>query len=271
MNATVTPAFPAVMFTPLQPGRAAGHPIQAFALALGLHLMIFLALPYLQTRPSPPPQRVEIEVSQLTPPPAAVATPPAPEPQPPAPPIPQPQPRLAPPRPAPVHEQPMPLLTAKAEAPADLQTPTVADTSAIPAPTQVTPSAPESAPTAPPVTAAASASNATAPASAQTSEADSDEAWQGYGQLLYDQVSRNKIYPQQAIRRHLQGQAKVSVRFDKGRAVEYQLMPPGSGHQVLDSAALEMLKKAVAAIPVQGALANKSFTVVVPVDFRIEG
>lgn len=269
MNATVTPAFPAVMFTPLQPGRAAGHPIQAFALALGLHLMIFLALPYLQTRPSPPPQRVEIEVSQLTPPPAAVATPPAPEPQPPAPPIPQPRP--APPRPTPVPERAMPLLTAKADAPADLQTPTVADTSAIPAPTQVTPSAPESAPTTSPVTAAASASNATAAPSAQTSEADSDEAWQGYGQLLYDQVSRNKIYPQLAIRRHLQGQAKVSVRFDKGRPVEYQLMPPGSGHQVLDSAALEMLKKAVAAIPVQGALANKSFTVVVPVDFRIEG
>lgn len=270
MSTTVTPALPVARFTPLQPVRASRYSPQGFALALGLHLLIVLALPLLQSKPTPPPQRVEIELSQLTPPPTAVATPPAPEPQP-TPPVPQPQPRLTPPRPTPVHEQAMPLLTAKADAPADLQTPTVADTSAVPAPAQVTPSAPESAPASPPVTATAPASTATAAPSTQTSEADSDEAWQGYGQLLYDQVARNKIYPQLAIRRHLQGQAKVSVRFDKGHPVEYQLMPPGSGHQVLDNAALEMLKKAVAALPVQGALANKSFTVVVPVDFKIEG
>ena len=270
MGMVVTPAHPATLFTPLQPGRAAGSPLQAFTLALGLHLLIVLALPYMQMQPSPPPQPVEIELSQLSPPPTAAPAETPPDPQP-MPPVPQPQPRPTPPRPTPVREQAMPLLTARADAPADVQAPTVPDTSAAPIPAQVTPSAPESAPAQPVSAAPASTAATSASATEKSSQASDDEAWQGYGQLLYDQVSRNKVYPQLAIRRHLQGHAKVSVRFDKGRPVEYQLMPPGSGHQVLDNAALEMLKKAVAALPVQGDLANKSFTVIVPVDFKLEG
>ena len=102
-------------------------------------------------------------------------------------------------------------------------------------------------------------------------EVDRNEAWKGYGQLLYAMVSKNKTYPQQAIRRHLEGIVMVSVRFDKGEMVEINVLGQGSGHTVLDKAAREMLEKAVKEMPVRGNLSNKSFTVVVPVDFRLTG
>lgn len=102
-------------------------------------------------------------------------------------------------------------------------------------------------------------------------EVDRNEAWKGYGQLLYAMVSKNKQYPQQAIRRHLEGVVMVSVRFEKGQMVEINVLGQGSGHTVLDKAAREMLEKAVKEMPVRGNLSNKSFTVVVPVDFKLTG
>lgn len=102
-------------------------------------------------------------------------------------------------------------------------------------------------------------------------EVDRNEAWKGYGQLLYAMVSKNKKYPQQAIRRHLEGITMVSVRFDKGEMIEINVIGQGSGHVVLDRAAREMLEKAVKELPVRGNLSNKSFTVVVPVEFKLTG
>lgn len=102
-------------------------------------------------------------------------------------------------------------------------------------------------------------------------EVDRNEAWKGYGQLLYAMVSKNKKYPQQAIRRNLEGIVMVSVRFDRGEMVEINVIGQGSGHLVLDRAAREMLEKAVKELPVRGNLSNKSFIVVVPVDFKLTG
>ncbi|WP_297810684.1 energy transducer TonB [uncultured Methylophaga sp.] len=104
-----------------------------------------------------------------------------------------------------------------------------------------------------------------------TGEVDRNAAWKGYGQLLYAMVSKNKEYPQLAIRRNLEGIVLVNVQFEKGELVEIKIVNPGSGHQVLDRAARKMLEKAVRAIPVRGDLVGKSFSVVVPVDFRLRG
>ncbi|HEC60538.1 hypothetical protein LCGC14_2182230 [marine sediment metagenome] len=100
-------------------------------------------------------------------------------------------------------------------------------------------------------------------------EVTKNEAWKGYGQLLYAMVSKNKTYPQLAIRRHLEGRTMVSVRFEKGKMVEINVLGNGSGHTVLDKTAREMVEKAIKSLPVRGDLAKKSFSVVVPVDFRL--
>lgn len=117
----------------------------------------------------------------------------------------------------------------------------------------------------------ATGDNANADNKGGADEVDRNEAWKGYGQLLYAMVSKNKQYPQQAIRRHLEGIVMVSVRFEKGEMVEINVLGQGSGHTVLDKAAREMLEKAVKEMPVRGNLSNKSFTVVVPVDFKLTG
>ncbi len=245
------------------------HTSAAFGLSLGLHLAVLMLLPHLEHTPSPPPQRVEIDLTQAAPP--QLERPPQPTPPQPEPPKPTPRPVAARTTPHP-QPQAMPILAARDDTPPAPQDHLVPDTPAPATPVPVTPSAP--AATAPAETAQATTATSTAASEPQTThstEADPSVAWEGYGQMLYDMVSKNKTYPQIAIRRHLQGQAKVSARFEMGRLAALTLLEPGSGHAVLDNAAMEMLKKAVNALPIKGELARKSFTVIVPVDFRIEG
>lgn len=251
---------------PLLPSQAQDRYLPAFVLALGLHLAVVAVLPHLDRLPSPPPLRIEIDLTRPSPQPAEAvpANPEPPQPQPP-----QPPPKRVVPREIPQPRQhALPLLAARDEIPAP-QDYAVADTPAPTEPIPVEPAAPVSAPAVSDTAEAVAGAANAAPAS--STEANPAEAWEGYGQLLYDMVSRNKNYPQMAIRRHWEGKVKVSARFSMGKLVELALLPPGSGHQVLDSAALEMLRKAVNALPVRGDLMNKSFTVVVPVDFKLEG
>ena len=106
-------------------------------------------------------------------------------------------------------------------------------------------------------------------ATGNTNAVGRNEAWSGYGQLLYAMVSKNKYYPQQAIRRNLEGTVMVEVRIENGRMTNINVLGQGSGHTVLDKAARQMLEKAVKALPVQGNLSGKSFSVVVPVNFKL--
>jgi protein TonB len=250
--------------------------LSSFCIACCLHAIILLLLPYFERTPAPPPMRVEIDLNPLIPDTKAPA-PPLPEPPKPEPPrVEQPKPVSRPVLPQPamrspvVPQQALPVLTSRDHTPPAVED-AVASNVAAPAPASVVPSAPMTAAAneRPVETTATTAS--TTGATLRNNEADADEAWQGYGQLLYDMVSKNKNYPQIAIRRHLQGKARVSARFSQGRLIELVLVEPGSGYQVLDSAALEMMKKAVNALPINGDLAKKSFTIVVPVEFKIDG
>jgi protein TonB len=103
-----------------------------------------------------------------------------------------------------------------------------------------------------------------------TQEATDSEAWDGYGQMLYDMVERNKKYPQMAIRRHLEGRVIVSARISMGKLVEISLVD-SSGHRVLDDQALEMVRRAASTLPVKNGLDKKSFNVLVPIDFKLQG
>lgn len=112
---------------------------------------------------------------------------------------------------------------------------------------------------------AATATNATPP---QDRVSDS-EAWDGYGQALYDMVNRNKTYPQMAVRRHLEGDVKVRAKFVLGNLQEVTVIAP-CDHEILNSAAVDMVRKAAQQMPVKGKLDGRSFSIEVPVSFRLD-
>ncbi|PKO25969.1 MAG: energy transducer TonB [Betaproteobacteria bacterium HGW-Betaproteobacteria-8] len=243
----------------------------AFCLALALHAGLFLLLPSLEHASAPAQVRIAVQMAQMREvAPSAQPEPPQPE---------SPQQPVTPPKPVAKPEKVnKPILATKNEmSPAQLEVPVFEEQAEATEEKAVTPSPPpvqassESTDT-PPSSEASSQSGAPGEPdpNAQFEVADQNEAWKGYGQLLHDMISKNKTYPQIAIRRNLQGTVLVSARFSKGRLVEIVLLEPGSGHKVLDDAARAMLKKAVEALPVRGDLSRKSFTVVVPVDFKLE-
>lgn len=240
-------------------------------ISLGLHAAVLLLVPYLEQTPPQPQLRMEVELAQAAETPSDAP----PEPAPPRPPVlPEPQPRPQPQKqPVPSEKTvALPLLTAQSEAsaPDDYVAPE------IPAPTTIENAPPDTAlveqpskPVEAPGLPAESAPRTVARLE-NAEEAGTDEAWQGYGQLLHDMVGKNKRYPQIAIRRSWQGTVTVSARISMGKLIDIVLID-SSGHRVLDEEALEMVRKAVNVLPVKDSLARKSFTVVVPVDFRLEG
>jgi len=239
--------------------------LPAFGMALCLHIALVLFWPYLNHVREQPPLRFEIELTQ----PAAKSEEPSQQaavsPPPEATPV-VPSPKVNRPK------QTQPILTAKKSSPDSPQDFVVPDSVFQTQQSAVTANA---APTIPSETKALSAETqataATSSESARIEEAEPTEAWNGYGQMLYDMVSKNKTYPAIAVRRNWEGRVKIIARFDQGKLISASIMEAGSGHQVLDDAALDMLRKAVNAMPVRGKLANKIFTVVIPLDFKIEG
>lgn len=245
----------------------------AFALSLGIHLAILFLVPYQQEMLPPPPMRMEVQLSQLK---SAEPVPAQPEVQPEEPQPPQPE--RVPEKPKVEKKKPSPILTAKKsdEAPVMQETFEVPEPEAEEEPV-VEPAEPvetvaaEPSPEPPQEQVVAAAPPMAAISSIdQPQEATESEAWDGYGQLLYDMVERNKKYPQKAIRRHLEGRVMVSARISMGKLVDISLVD-SSGHRVLDEQALEMVRKAVSVLPVRRGLDRKSFNVIVPIDFRLQG
>jgi len=240
----------------------------AFVFSLFLHVGFYYALPYLKGNTQKAVKRIEVELSVVKPPSEIKASEPMS-----APPPPQAKAEPTPVKPVqqhvskpvsepqkPVEEVPV-LATEAPAAPSDY----VVQTS----PRPVAISAPE------PVAESITTMNSTntnvstsASDNAPTETASNDEAWDGYGQALYDMVSRNKKYPEIARRRNWQGGLKVLAKFILGKLVEVTLVD-STGHKVLDDQALEMVRKSATLLPVKGHLAKKSFTVTVPVDFKL--
>lgn len=244
----------------------------AFALSLGIHLAILFLVPYQQELLPPPPMRMEVQLSQLKsaePVPAQPEVLPEEQPQP-------PQPERVPEKPKVEKKKPSPILTAKKsdEAPVMQETFEVPEAEEAPVaePAEEVETVAAEPSTEPPQEQVVAAAPPTAAMSSidQPQEATESEAWDGYGQLLYDMVERNKKYPQKAIRRHLEGRVMVSARISMGKLVHVSLVD-SSGHRVLDEQALEMVRKAVSVLPVRKGLDRKSFNVIVPIDFRLQG
>lgn len=247
--------------------------LSALGISLCLHAAVLLLVPHLDHTPRQPPLRIEVELAQALE--AQPNTPP--EPAPPQPPelpksqsLPRPQPKSVTPEKAVA----MPVLTAQQESESSAPEEYLAPESPMPGTVESVPpdTAQVTLPAEPVVASPPPGKSAPRVAARLESaeEAGEDEAWQGYGQLLHDMVGKNKKYPQIAIRRSLQGRVTVSARISMGKLIDIALID-SSGHKVLDEEALAMVRKAVNVLPVKDILARKSFTVVVPVDFILEG
>ncbi|MDP3608055.1 MAG: TonB family protein [Methylophilus sp.] len=105
---------------------------------------------------------------------------------------------------------------------------------------------------------------------ARSSEvATSDEVWDGYGKALAAMVNKLKQYPTIAIRRHLEGEVQVIASFKQGKLISVELAE-ASQHQVLNEEAIRTIKKAIEQVALHANLERKTFTVTVPVGFKLE-
>lgn len=233
--------------------------IWAVGLSILLHGMALLLIPRLKIDEVKQPETLTVELAtpQATAP-ASEEAPPEPEqlppPEPPKPvlrnepvtkPVKKPSLEKVPPAPTEPVETSQPVMTApKTEAPAIVNTP------AAPAvPTE--PAAP-------------------APKPAGPTQRDLDNARNLYGNMLTSAISKYKEYPRVAQIRGWEGQVDLEIEIDSNGNVLATRILQSSGREILDKQALEMVKKASPLPPPPDALRGRTFTVFVPIPFRLE-
>lgn len=95
------------------------------------------------------------------------------------------------------------------------------------------------------------------------------EGLRGYRMALAREARRFKRYPARALEAEWSGTAEVSVALAAdGLPLAVQLVR-SSGHDLLDEAALEMLRRALPATPVPDSLRGRAFSVNLPVVFEL--
>lgn len=103
-----------------------------------------------------------------------------------------------------------------------------------------------------------------------TNQADYDDARSRYGNSLWGAISKHKKYPKIAAMRNWQGEAIVELELDGNGKLKSKKIIQSSGHDVLDKQALEMVEKALPFPPPPDVLRGNSFTITVPVPFKLE-
>lgn len=98
------------------------------------------------------------------------------------------------------------------------------------------------------------------------SQADID----GYSNSLWGAISKHKKYPKIAAMRGWEGEVIVELQLDGSGKLKSKKIAQSSGHEVLDKQALEMVEKALPFPIPPDALRNSSFTITVPVPFKLE-
>jgi len=96
-----------------------------------------------------------------------------------------------------------------------------------------------------------------------------DDALQAFGRDISAYVAEHKTYPSVAMRRGWQGKAKVQVSFSGKNTIDEIVIKDSSGHKVLDDQAVEMVRKACAAMGLPEKLRGRAFVLVVPIDFKL--
>lgn len=81
---------------------------------------------------------------------------------------------------------------------------------------------------------------------------------------------RYKKYPRLALDNNWQGQAEIRMAIGADGSIASIRVKTGSGFEVLDQQALEMIRKAMPLTPIPSGLRGKGFTVDVPVVFSLQ-
>ncbi|MFO7854850.1 MAG: energy transducer TonB [Paracoccaceae bacterium] len=82
-------------------------------------------------------------------------------------------------------------------------------------------------------------------------------------------IGRHKRYPQVAVRRRLEGQGLLRVRFAADGSVLDVDLRRSAGHAVLDAEILEMIRRASPLPPIPPELGVGRMEIVLPVRFRL--
>jgi protein TonB len=90
----------------------------------------------------------------------------------------------------------------------------------------------------------------------------------GYRLALAREAGRHKSYPQQAIDAGWSGTVQVQVTMPVD-GLPRQALLASSGFVLLDSAATEMLRRALPTTPVPESLRGRAFSVTLPIVFEL--
>jgi len=245
--------------------------LQAFAVSLALHGLVLAMWPHLdQALQQPVVVEGELLAPEIPEPPQETLPPPLPEPEPP-PPEPEPvKPELAA-QPKPDTGVALPVLAAQPDAkdsqPADYvvaEAPPLKTADEIPFGSKVGTTAVDDY-----VPSSGNVEGTPDGDGRGSEDAVDREILSGFGEGLRERAAGFGKYPALAQRRGWQGLVKVRLRYDR-RGEVYQVdISESSGHKVLDEQAMTMLRQAAAAYPLPDALSKKAFSVIVPIEFKM--
>ena len=91
-----------------------------------------------------------------------------------------------------------------------------------------------------------------------------------YRLALIVATRRYKRYPAIALEKGWQGRVEVRMVIGANGMVASASIKTGSGHEILDNQALDMLKKGKTTVPIPASLRGREFSIDVPVIFNLE-
>ena len=102
------------------------------------------------------------------------------------------------------------------------------------------------------------------------SQAEINAALNGYNNALWGKIGKYKQYPKIAQMRGWQGEVIVELLLDGNGKLKSKKIITSSGYEVLDKQALEMIDKAAPFPSPPEALRASSFSITVPIPFKLE-
>lgn len=91
-----------------------------------------------------------------------------------------------------------------------------------------------------------------------------------YRLAIITNARRYKVYPRVAMDNNWEGKVEVRMVIGANGMIASLSIKTGTGHEILDKAALGMIRKAKPLTPIPAALRGKEFTVDVPVIFSLK-